>query len=75
MFHVSVSTSTNRTRAPTYRAALAGATNVSVGTMTSSPGWTPSRSSASCSAAVPLDSAAASSAPVNSHISRSKAST
>ena len=44
--------------APTYRTALTLATKVRAGTITSSPGPTPAASSARCSAAVPLLTAA-----------------
>lgn len=63
-FHVSISQSTSTGVAPQYATALAVATYVKVGTITSSPGCTPSASSAMCSATVPFAVASACDVPV-----------
>ena len=75
MFQLPGSQSTNVGWAPMWTTGLAVATNVSVGTRTSSPGPTPTASRARCSAAVPLDRAAAWRVPVTAASSRSNAST
>src|SRR5215468_10300778 len=54
MFQLSASESTKTGRASQCATAFAVATNVSVGTMTSSPEPTPSALRATCNAAVPL---------------------
>ena len=61
--------------APDCATVLAAATKVSDGRTTSSPGPQPTASTASCSAAVPLDSAIACRAPQNAANSCSNAST
>ena len=74
-FQVVRSESMNRSEAPVYTTAFAGAAYVSVDTQTSSPDRTPATTSARCNAAVPLANATAASAPVNATTSASKPST
>ena len=73
--NVSSSTSAKTIRAPRATALLAVATNVIGGTTTSSPGPTPAAAYATCSAAVPLATAAQPAPPVQPARSASNAST
>jgi len=74
-FCVSSSTSAKTGTAPTWSAAVALATKVKAGTITSSPGRTPAALRATSSAAVPLDTATARLAPQNSWSVASRATT
>ena len=75
MLKVAASMSTNTGVAPQCRTLLAVAMNEWLTVTTSSPGRTPTASSARCSAAVPLDTAHACGAPTNPANSRSNAAT
>ncbi len=72
---VSSSTSANTIFAPRAAALLAVATNVIGETTTSSPGPTPAAAYATCSAAVPLETAVTPTPPVHRARSASNAST
>src|SRR5678816_4847117 len=75
MLKVPSSTSTKTGVAPQYRIAFAVAMNEWLTVTTSSPGPTPTASSARCSAVVQLDTAQACGAPTAAANSRSNAAT
>ena len=75
MPNVRASTSTKTGTAPWWSTAIAVATKVKAGTMTSSPAWIPAPISARCSAAVPLLVARQYREPTKAANSRSRART